>query len=266
MTPLKLIHPDWTIPANIRAFSTTRQGGSSLSPWASLNLATHVGDTPQCVDENRARLCQAADLPSSIQWLNQTHGTTVHALRSYSPQPVTADAIWTDQPEQVCAVLTADCLPILMAREDGKCVSAIHAGWRGLAEGIIEKSLQAIGALSCPEQWHAWIGPAISVRAFEVGQDVYDIFCQNHPHLHPFFHPPQNCQRLNSPSSQCSNPSSKWMADLPAIATELFRQKQITRVWHSNLCTWEDNDQFFSYRREGTTGRIASLIWIAPSR
>lgn len=258
-----LIKPIWPAPRRINAFYTTRQGGVSQAPFDGFNLATHVGDQLEDVLANRKQLFDQACLPSEPVWLDQQH--TDYALKLcnsvYSAQfdsspldsdvvvvPV-ADASWTQQPGLVSVVVTADCLPILITNQTGTIVSAIHAGWKGLAKGIVSKTIQAFPeeVKQDPSQLMAWIGPAISAQHFEVGQDVYDIFVKQDRAHAQFFQ---------------SKPANKYMADLPGLVKKELQGLGVVDVFGGDLCSFELKEQFYSYRRSGQTGRMACLIWI----
>jgi len=238
--------PDWEAPANIKAYTTLRrQGGISLPPYDDFNLAAHVGDNPEHVATNRQRLATALGLPEEPIWLKQTHSTiVVEALPKN--RDTTADASFTTHPHGVCAVLTADCLPILLCDKNASQVAAVHAGWRGLADGVIEATLQTF---SIPKKnILAWLGPAIGPQQFEVGKEVYDIFVtQNAQAAHAF----------------TTHTQQTWLADIYALARLRLRAQGVTAIYGGNFCTFTEADRFFSYRRDqGRTGRMASLIWL----
>ncbi len=236
--------PEWPVAPHVRALVTTRVGGVSLSPYASLNLATHVQDDPQAVAENRRRLALAAGLPQAPRWLEQVHGTT--ALRADTLGEVACgDAAFTAAPGVVCAVLTADCLPVLLADVEGGEVAAIHAGWRGLVDGVIERTL---ASLATPRaQLVAWLGPAIGPSAFEVGTEVRDAFIAQDPGAHCAF---------------CPSPQGRWLADLYTLARRRLAQAGVRSAYGGDYCTFSEPQRFYSYRRDGLTGRMASLIWL----
>jgi YfiH family protein len=250
-----------TIPINglsdqVRGFCTTRQGGTSLSPYQSLNLGSHVGDDPQAVKANRALL--SAMLPKSPVWLNQVHGITVynadqtHQVDAQNPVP-TADAAVTTQLEHPLAILTADCLPIVMTNLSGTVLGVVHAGWRGLAQGILEATLQAMKQLSPTMQnWSAWVGPGIGAQAFQVGQDVYDTFVEHSKANVVFFTPDPHH-------------ADKWFADLAGLAGHRLSLLGAQSIYQSQCCTVGDAQRFFSYRRDGQTGRMATLAWLTQS-
>ena len=237
------IVPDWPAPAGVRAAVTTRAGGVSLPPYDSLNLGTNTDDSPEAVAENRRLLRHALALPAEPAWLWQVHGVTVvRAERA----PAEADASWTDRPGVVCAVLTADCLPVLFCDRAGEAVAAAHAGWRGLANGVLEATVAAMGCP--PAELMAWLGPAIGPDAFEVGDEVRARFLAQDAACGDCFRP---------------SPQGRWLADLYALARRRLRTLGLERVYGGGFCTFHDRERFFSYRRDGRTGRMASLIWRA---
>lgn len=240
---LPVIRPDWIAPRNIHALVTTRAGGVSKPPFDSLNLATHVGDDPAAVAENRRILRQKLDLPAEPVWLDQVHGTTVcdeHACA----EKRRADAAYTERPGVVLAVLTADCLPVFFASRDGCEIGVAHAGWRGLEAGVLEATLDHFKARSA--DIIAWLGPAISPVAFEVGGDVREAFVARDPAAVSAFVP---------------STSGRWLADLYALARQRLAARGVHAVFGGNFCTHREVGRFFSYRRDGVTGRMASLIW-----
>ncbi|WP_321323746.1 peptidoglycan editing factor PgeF [Thiomicrorhabdus sp.] len=243
------ISPNWPVPKNIKAFCTTRKGGESLRPFDSFNLAIHVDDDEQVVIQNRALLVELAHLPSQPVWLNQQHTDKALALTSESrfAEPPIADASWTDTPNVVSVIMTADCLPVLLTDMDGTCVAAIHAGWKGLADNIVTKTIQAMPVK--PQKLMAWIGPAISKNQFEVGQDVFDAFADIDIDNKDYFEVKDTQQ-------------NKYLADLPGLVERELKQIGVNQVYQSGLCSYEDEEHFYSYRRDGRTGRMASLIWI----
>lgn len=238
--------PDWDIPDNVHALCTTRLGGSSAPPFGGFNLASHVGDDQANVNKNRASLMALANLPQPPAWLDQQHTNHAIELKGQWGGEETADASWSTTSKHIATVMTADCLPLLLTSFDGNTVAAIHAGWKGLADGIISETLSQ---LPCPpHQLSVWIGPAISVKHFEVGQDVVDAFIAKNPHNQTFF----TCK---------STQPQKYMADLPAIAEAELNALGVKKVQQSRLCSFEESALFYSYRRDGQTGRMASLIW-----
>ena len=238
--------PDWP---GVRIFATTRAGGVSRPPYASLNLGAHVGDAPEAVAENRARL--RAMLPSSPLWLDQVHGTRVaDADREQDPGP--ADAAVTRTRGKVLAVMTADCLPVVIAAPDAGVLAVAHAGWRGLAAGVLENAVAAMGAVPAG-MLRAWIGPAIGPAAFEVGDEVRAAFGLGQTPPDGAFAPAGTFDAAGKP---------KWLADLPALAEQRLRACGVGMVVRSGLCTVAGNDRFYSYRKEGATGRFATLAWL----
>jgi len=239
-----LIYPDWPAPVNVRAVITTRRGGVSQAPYAGLNLGLHVGDDPVRVARNRALLKQQARLPSDPLWLQQIHGCQV-AECSSETLPATADAATTVEPGRVCAVMTADCLPLLICNRSGTRVAAVHAGWRGLAAGVIEATLARFEEPD--DELLVWLGPAIGPLSFEVGEDVRDAFLSVDSMAEPGFKPGR---------------SGRWLADLYFLARRRLALPQVVYIGGGDYCTMSESDRFFSYRRDGTTGRMASLIWL----
>lgn len=245
------IVPDWPAPANARALSTTRAGGIGAAPWDSFNLAGHVGDDPAAVAENR-RILRAA-LPAEPVWLNQVHGAGVIELDATPPSaPPEADAAIARAPGRVCAVLTADCLPVLFCDLDGTVVAAAHAGWRGLAGGVLEATVAAMAVP--PERILAWLGPAIGPDAFEVGPEVREAFVARHAMAGIAFRPAWPGTLDEAPR--------KWLADLYQLARIRLATIGVGQIHGGGLCTHTDRAHFFSYRRDGVTGRMASLIWL----
>lgn len=239
------LRPDWPAPANVRALTTTRAGGVSRGGYASLNLAGHVGDESSAVAENRRRLRRLAALPAEPAWLNQVHGRGVVRLDAASPPGAEADAATTRMPGVVCAVLTADCLPVLLCDRAGTRVAAAHAGWRGLAGGVLEASVAAMA--SAPGELLAWLGPAIGPAAFEVGDEVRQAFVSQNPAAEQAFAP---------------SPAGRWLADLYALARLRLAACGVEAVYGGGRCTLREAQHFYSYRRDGETGRMASLIWL----
>jgi YfiH family protein len=241
------ITPDWPAPPRVRAVSTLRTGGSSRGPFSALNLAAHVGDDPAAVAANRRQLVRALDLPAEPAWLDQVHGCGVvdAALCGGAAE---ADAAFAAGPNVVCAVLTADCLPVLLCDRSGTRVAVAHAGWRGLAGGVVET---AVDALARPgDDLLAWLGPAIGFAAFEVGEEVQAAFVDQDPAAAAAFRP---------------SPAGRWLADIYALARLRLAARGVTRVYGGGLCSYSDSERFFSYRREPRTGRMATLIWLAET-
>ena len=250
------IAPDWPAPCNVKALFTTRNGGTghfsspSLSPshFASFNLGDHVGDDPLTVKQNRTELRRF--LPNEPHWLKQVHGTTALCVDELAYEtPPDADAAFSRHPGTVCAVLVADCLPILLCDRAGTVVAVIHAGWRGLVEGVIERTVSAIGALPSPLM--AWLGPAIGPNQFEVGEEVWQAFITNDKRSGAAFIPHRSCER-------------KWFADLFLLGRQRLQKAGVTEIYGGDTCSFSDPGRFFSYRRDGTSGRMAGLIWLMP--
>lgn len=243
VTDPQFIIPDWPAPANVRALQTTRVGGVSQAPYASLNLGMHVGDNPTSVAANRALL--ASLLPSEPAWLNQVHGTDIIDTAGMQTQP-NADASFSRIPGNVCAIMTADCLPVLFCDRTGSVVAGAHAGWRGLCNGVLEATLAAMQV--APAEIMAWLGPAIGPDAFEVGGEVRDAFIAHDPQASAAFKP--------------GAADGKWLADIYLLARQRLNTAGVTAIYGGGLCTVSDSTRFFSYRREQITGRMASLIWL----
>ncbi|MBP5953580.1 peptidoglycan editing factor PgeF [Pseudomonas sp. P42] len=233
--------PDWPAPASVRACVTTREGGVSEAPFDSLNLGDHVDDRPEAVAENRRRLTDHFSIKPA--WLQQVHGiAVVHA----DPGIVaTADASWTATPGIACAAMTADCLPALFCNRAGTRVAAAHAGWRGLAAGVLEATLDTIDVPA--EDVLVWLGPAIGPKAFEVGPEVREVFINQLPEAAEAFVPSDN--------------AGKFMADIYLLARLRLAERGVTAVYGGGFCTVTD-PRFFSYRRAARTGRFASLVWL----
>ena len=244
---IRWLVPDWPAPPPVRALSTLRDGGVSAPPYASLNLGAHVGDQPQAVTENRRRLREAADLPAEPLWLSQVHGTRVLDLDGAQVSGP-ADGALTRRPGRVCAVLTADCLPILLAGTAGDGVAVAHAGWRGLSTGVIEATVGALGV--DPASLLAWLGPAIGPRHFEVGAEVRDALLKDDPEAGAAFE---------------KGPRDRFMADLYALARRRLRRLGIEQIYGGGECTYAQSDRYFSYRRDALTGRQATLIWLTET-
>lgn len=237
------IPADWPAPATIRAGTTLRTGGVSQAPFDSLNLGGSSGDSPRAVARNRARLRQSLALPGEPAWLAQVHGT--HVADAAGPAAVEADASVAESAEAVCVVLTADCLPVLFCDRAGSCWAAAHGGWRGLAAGVLEA---AIARLPVPAgDLLAWLGPAIGPAAFEIGQDVRDAFCSQHPQDAAAFTPAAR--------------AGKYLADIYLLARLRLGRAGVTAVYGGHRCTYSEPDKLYSYRRDGDTGRMASLVW-----
>lgn len=249
---LNLITPKWSAPAHIKAFSTTRINGVSEGAYQGLNLGLHVEDDPELVLANRQLLTNQLSLPSPLCWLNQTHSTLLLKIDCDTKQATEADASWTDKNRQACVVMTADCLPVLITDKQGSFVSAIHAGWRGLCDGIIEKTLTHI----CNElnidsrDCLVWLGPCIGKTAFEIGSEVRDQFIAQDPQAAIAFTTYQD----------------RYLADLHQLARLRLAPFNVAEITASEHCTFSQADLFYSYRRDGKTGRLASLIYIEPRK
>lgn len=242
---MQAIFPKWQALSNIRAFTTTREGGVSKAPFESFNLGDHVGDEKSAVKTNRTLLVEKFHLPHFPLFLTQTHSTNVIQL-PYSGNNFEADAVYTNQPHQVCTVMTADCLPVLFTTKQGNEVAAAHAGWRGLCDGILEETVKCFQAR--PQDIIVWLGPAIGPHAFQVGKDVVEQFMRVDPIAETAF--------IADPYQQ-----GKYFGNLYQLATQRLNKLGITEISGGDHCTFNEKDRFFSYRREGKTGRMASVIW-----
>ncbi|MDR3390469.1 MAG: peptidoglycan editing factor PgeF [Sulfuriferula sp.] len=239
---LKLITPDWPAPKTIRTLVTTRSDGVSQGAYKGLNLGDHVGDSWVDVAQNRTLVREA--LPSEPHWLKQVHGTTV-AYADRLKELVEADAAVAREMNTVCAVLTADCLPVLFCATDGSVVGAAHAGWRGLAAGVLEQTVAVMA--HPPEGVMAWLGPAIGPTAFEVGDEVRQAFVAKLP--------------LTASAFRSASPG-KWLADIYQLARLRLQHMGVMQIYGGDFCTYREATRFYSYRRDGVTGRMGSLIWI----
>lgn len=251
----ELIFPDWPAPAGVQACITTRAGGASSGPYASNNLAFHVGDDQATVAENRNRLLGKLELPLAPQWLEQIHGQKVVAARA-DERVRTADGSYSSAPGLACAVLTADCLPVLLCNKAGSRVAAVHAGWRGLAKGIVGRALSQFE--DAPEQLLAYLGPAISKAHFEVGIEVLEAFFKGARSA-------EHAERIGAAFAPSSRPM-RFYADIYALARAELEALGVGAVYGGNYCTFAEGQRFYSYRREGETGRMASLIWLRSGR
>lgn len=242
------IIPNWSAPATIKAYSTTRFGGMSAAPFDGLNLGMHVEDNTEHVVHNRQHLVDTLDLPTEPLWLEQVHSRIVVQADHVAMEAnvITADASISHTANVVCVVMTADCLPVLLTNRQGSVVGAVHAGWRGLNGGILEATVNKMGVDAT--EILAWLGPAIGAEAFEVGDDVRDAFLQNQPIAIDAFKP--------------AEVTGKWFADIYALARFRLQQAGVTHLFGGDYCTYQDKERFFSYRRDGKTGRMASLIFI----
>ncbi|WP_423821359.1 peptidoglycan editing factor PgeF [Salinisphaera sp. SPP-AMP-43] len=234
---------DWPAPPHIRAGTTLRSGGFSLAPYDQLNLGTHTGDRMATVRRNRDALRSALALPGEPVWLNQIHGTGV--VMADAPASETADASVAQQPATVCAVLTADCLPVVFCNLAGSCWAVAHAGWRGLAAGVLEATVGRLPARS--DQLMVWLGPAIGPAHFEVGAEVRDAFQAFDPAAEAMF--------------VAGHRPGHYFADIYALARARLQRVGIDRIYGGGQCTVDDSDRFYSYRRGSPTGRMATLVW-----
>ena len=252
---MEFIRPQWQVPNSVHALSTTRIGGFSQTPYGSLNLGDHVGDEHIQVLKNRELL--RTQLPSDPIWLKQIHGVAVSNAESRSlglSGPIEADAIVTKTPNEVLAILTADCLPVLFAAKDGSVIGAAHAGWRGLCSGVLENTVKEMLLLEkhlVASDVYAWFGPAIGPNAFEVGDDVYQAFANS------------GIELASDDFVPIVGKPGKYLANLYALAAARLQAVGLMRISGGQMCTFHDSRQFFSYRRDGVTGRSASLIWIS---
>ena len=238
--------PDWPAPAGVRSLITTRHGGFSDGPWRSFNLGLHVGDDPASVNANRQRLYAIVGRrPEQIHWMEQVHGTRRVHVPAVESVP-SADAAWTEIRGEACVVMTADCLPVLMCDDEASRVAIAHAGWRGLAAGVLDA---AAAVFEKPESVIVYLGPAIGPSAFEVGDEVRQTFMETDPQAEWHFRP-------------ASSLSESWFADLYGLARSRLALLGIYRIFGGCACTFSDEANFYSYRRDGTTGRMASLIWL----
>jgi YfiH family protein len=242
-----ILRPDWPTPPGVQAAFTLRSGGASAVPYDSLNLGAHVADDAAAVSENRRRVLAALRLPSEPVWLNQVHGAQVLDLNASSPgeaQGATADASITRRAGQVCAVQVADCLPVLLAVEDGSAVAVAHAGWRGLAAGVLEAVVTRLGV--APPRLMAWLGPAIGPRHFEVGEEVRSAFV---------------ARAAEAAAAFSANARGRWQCNLPELARQRLAALGVSAVYGGGECTYADATRFFSFRRDGRCGRMAALVW-----
>ncbi|WP_133138662.1 peptidoglycan editing factor PgeF [Legionella genomosp. 1] len=235
------LQANWNAAANVRAVTTTRLQGFSQHPFDKNNLGQHVGDNPEHVQANRASLVDSLKLPADPEWLEQTHSTDCVIVEQDNNRQ--ADAAITRSNQRVLAIMTADCLPILLSNTQGDEVAAIHAGWRGLANGIIENTLAKM--TSKPQDLIAWVGPAICQSCYQTGPEVYDCFLTQYLFAHDCF----------------LADDSKWRANLSAIAEKILAHHHVAQIAQSNVCTFEQKNEFYSYRRAAQTGRMATLVW-----
>lgn len=240
LTERDFIVPDWPAPANVKSIQTTRHGGVSVAPYDCFNLGSHVQDNPMAVAKNRQLLSQY--LPSEPVWLNQVHGIDVlDAAKSQCVQ--NADASFSKTKNVVCVTMTADCLPVLLCNKQGTAVASIHAGWRSLCDGVIEATIKTMGVES--QDLMAWLGPAIGPDAFEVGGEVREAFIT---------------QDAQAEQAFCAF-DDKWLGNLYLIARQRLHRLGVSSIYGGGECTFSQSSQYFSYRRDGHTGRMATLIW-----
>lgn len=244
---IRVLRPEWPAPPGVRAASTTRVGGLSQGDFRGLNLASHVDDDPVAVARNRALLRDTLALPGEPLWLTQVHGRVV-VDAAHASEGTEADASFSSTPGAVCAVMTADCLPVLFADQRGGAVAAAHAGWRGLASGVLEATL---GRFEAPSRVIAWLGPAIGPEVFEVGDEVRAAFCERQAEA-------RHCFRSVRPGH--------WLADIYALARLRLVAAGVGEVYGGGRCTYSEPELFYSYRRSRRTGRMASLIWIEEAK
>ncbi|MFA9460612.1 peptidoglycan editing factor PgeF [Thiohalorhabdus methylotrophus] len=245
MTAVSGFEPHWTAPPNVRTFVTTRTGGVSAPPFESFNLALHVGDDAEAVAENRRRLREGLCLPAEPAWTAQVHGTRCTRAEPEGAADAEADAAVVEGPGAVGVVLTADCLPVVLARADGAAAAVAHAGWRGLAAGVVDEAVRALGS---PERIHAYLGPAIGPDAFEVGAEVREAFLAGADEDRRAFHARND----------------RWLANLYILASQRLKRLGVPPhcISGGGFCTFSDGDRFFSHRRDGQTGRMATLVWL----
>jgi len=261
LSTLAVIRPTWPAPENVHAFTTTRTGGFSKAPFDSFNLGAYAGDELSSVMQNRQLL--DALLPQSPYWIKQVHGTRVLRVQGSNlgihDNVMEADASFTQTPQTVLSILSADCMSVLFTNRSGTAVAAAHAGWRGLCDGVLENTIDLFlreERNQTPEQLMAWIGPSISAQHYEVGAEVRDAFFRAADVRKHFLS--DSCFRRSQSSEQ------KYWANLPRIAMERMQALGIREIYGGDLCTYSDPDRFYSYRRQNPTGRFASLIWFNP--
>jgi polyphenol oxidase len=241
---IKFITPNWPAPSQVKACTTTRHGGYSQPPYEGFNLADHVGDDAKAVAANRALLVETLNLPAEPLWLKQVHSKEVVNANADNSH-CTADATVATTPGQVCVVMTADCLPVFFCDRSGTRVAVAHAGWRGLAGGVLENCLQYLDLP--PKEILAWLGPAIGPQAFEVGSEVRQAFVEFLPQAAEAFKPTRE---------------DRFLADLYCLARQRLAHQGVTAIYGGDFCTYSETERFYSYRRDKVTGRMASLIWL----
>jgi YfiH family protein len=250
VTDLQLITPDWPAPLGVRAAFTLRTGGVSVAPYDSLNLGASIGDSPEAVAENRRRVRERLRLPAEPVWLEQVHGVGIVELGTGAAvRPPTGDASVAWGAGNVCAIRVADCMPVLFAARDGSAVAAAHAGWRGLAGGVLETTVRRLGIPA--SQLIAWMGPAIGPAHFEVGDEVRAAF---------------TATDVDAASAFVANARGRWQCDLYALTRRRLTAIGVSGIYGGGWCTFAESEHFFSYRRSGQCGRMAALIWIEPGQ
>jgi YfiH family protein len=256
---VELLEVRWPAPARVRSFCSTRIGGTSEAPFGTLNLSTASGDAAHHVANNVDRLCDAANLPHSPCWPHQVHGTLVIEAEAVNcaHDAIEADAIVTCAREQLCTVRTADCLPVLLCDRAATTVAAAHAGWRGLAAGVLEATIDAMPCRA--EHIFAWLGPAIGPTAYQVGRDVRDAFLAHDARASSAFVPCPGASQSALPEQA----QQRWLADLYELARQRLRAAGVCDIHGGELCTFNDPARFFSYRRDGKTGRMACGVWLS---
>jgi len=240
---MSYINANWDVPRHVHAVTTTRQGGVSDAPYYSLNVGDHVGDEVSSVIENRRRICESLDIKTRPLWLSQVHGINVVPYEQASVGEIRADGCYTNQKQKVCVVMTADCLPVALYNHTQDNIAVVHAGWKGLAAGIIAEAAVKLGEGIVS----AWLGPAIGPQNFEVGDEVRTAFVSKLP---------QHCSAFEATGN------GKWLADLYELARQQLDSLGISQVFGGNYCTYRDSNQFYSYRRDQLTGRMATLVWL----
>ena len=238
----KIIQPNWQVPNNIHAFTTTRNGGISPPPFNTLNLGNNTNDSTDNIIKNRKLLMKDYSLPNAILWLTQVHGDTVVNANSYQPF-IEADGVIAQQANQVCVILTADCLPIILCNRTGTEVAAIHAGWRNLEKEIISKTINQMDSQA--HDLIAWLGPCISAPHFEVGPEVAELLIKNQQDKKAIY----------------QQKKDRYWLSLNQLANSRLQTMGVNQIYDANLCTFDDPSQFFSYRRDKNTGRMATLVW-----
>lgn len=243
---MTFIQPTWAVPNHVHALMTTRSGGVSQVPFDSFNLGDHVGDCPKAVQQNREKLVEMAKLPQFPVFLNQTHSTNVVRLPLAENGDLNADAVYTNKPNQVCLIMTADCLPVLFCSKDGTEIAAAHAGWRGLCDGVLEAT---VAEFACdPSDIQVWLGACIGETAFQVGEEVVEQFAAVDPQAKEAF--------VVDPTT-----TGKFFGNICKIARQRLAKLGIQQISGGDYCTYLDHENFFSYRRDRQTGRMATLIW-----